>query len=56
MERFKQTWLAVGQWCCWVLGVCVDARCQREALRRQRFAQRGIGADSSTYFLESIRQ
>jgi len=49
MRRFKQTWFAI--WCVgrWSLGICVSARCQRYALRRRRFAQRGIDASSGAF-------
>ena len=41
MQRFKQTLSTVGQVGRWTLGFCVDVRCLRAALRRQRFARRG---------------
>jgi hypothetical protein len=44
MQRFKQTWLAVGRTCRWTLDFCISARCQRNALRRQRFARRNGSA------------
>ena len=49
MQRFKQTWLTVGDMCRWVLEVCVSARCQREAIRRQRLAQCRMASASSTF-------
>ena len=49
MQRFKQTWLAIWRVGRWALGVCVDARCQRNVLRRQRFARRPIDAASSDF-------
>ena len=65
MQRFKQTWLAAGRVGRWTLGFCVDVRCLRAALRRQRFAGRGseaapnafaFAAQSGAYMLESIRE
>jgi len=49
MQRFKQTWFAVGRVGRWALGVCVSARCQRNALRRQRCARRGIETATSAF-------
>ena len=58
MQRFKQTWFAVGRVGRWALGVCVSARCQRNALRRQRCAQcrnnavsNALDAQPGTYIL-----
>ncbi len=45
MQQLKQTWLAAGRVGHWTLGFCVSARCLRNVLRRQRFAQR----DASSY-------
>jgi hypothetical protein len=44
MRQFKQTWLAVADVSRWMFGFCVNARCLRNALRRQRFARRNASS------------
>ena len=54
MQQFKQTWLAVGCVIRWTLGFCVSVRCLRNALRRQRFAQRRMDDSSFAFTARAI--
>ncbi|MEP7189692.1 MAG: hypothetical protein ABI901_10935 [Roseiflexaceae bacterium] len=44
MQQFKRKLLAAGRVGRWTIGFCVNARCLRNALRRQRFARRNASS------------